>query len=72
MSKGQQLDQASPDTMDSAEGRYGFASNMRFDLPSHSVYVSKYILPCRADSSIFLQSSVEGIPGGCNCGQLLS
>jgi hypothetical protein len=72
VSKGQQVDQISPDFFDSAEKRYRFASNMRFDLPSHGVDVSKYFLSARADSNIFLHSGVEGIPGGCNRGQLLS
>jgi hypothetical protein len=72
VSKGQQVDQISPDFFDSAERRYGFASNTRFDLPSHGVDVSKYFLSAEADGNIVLHSGVEGIPGGCNRGPLLS
>jgi hypothetical protein len=70
--KGQQVNQISPDFFDSAKRRYGFASNTRFDLPSHSVNVSKYFLSAKANGNIFLHSSVEGIPGSYNHGQLLS
>jgi hypothetical protein len=72
VSKGQQVDQISPDFFDSAEKRYRFASNMRFDLPSYGVDVSKYFLSAKADGNIVLYNGVEGISGCCNCGLLLS
>jgi hypothetical protein len=45
---------------------------MRFNLPSHSINILKYFLSTRANSNIFLYSSIEDIPGSYNRGQLLS